>query len=103
MKKILVIAGLVITGACTTQAEPLPQKGQTTSDSSKAVSTCDVAREAFLTGTQAEIDAAMTALKNDRTADATAREYADYYMNRDKTNPELREMDKGLIQMSCSI
>jgi hypothetical protein len=65
-----------------------------------AASTCDVAREAFLTGTPEQIEAAMRALIADRTADATAREYAQKYLEED--NADLKDMNKSLIQMSCS-
>jgi hypothetical protein len=89
-----VAAGTVKTEAAkvTTTTEPAP-----------AASTCDVTREALLTGTQAEITASLKALMADKTADATAREYADYYLNRDKASPDMREMDIGLIRMSCSL
>lgn len=65
-------------------------------------STCDQVREAILTGSQADINAAMKALQADKSADSTAREYARYYLGRDKNDPQLREMDISLIQMSCS-
>lgn len=66
-------------------------------------SSCDAAREAILTGTAADIKKAFLALQKDRTAEATAREYARYYLVRDKNNKDLREMDIGIIQMSCSL
>lgn len=123
MKKftlVLLGLGLAATAACTAAPEkdalpkgsdqfPTEQKGtvETTATTAapvapKAASTCDVVREALLTGTQAEINASMKALVADKAADATAREYADYYLNRDKTEPSMREMDTGLIRMSCS-
>lgn len=74
-----------------------------TTEAPKAASSCDNVREALLTGTQADIDSAMAALQADRAADATAREYADYYLHRDADQPDLREMDVNLIRMSCSI
>jgi len=67
-----------------------------------AATTCDKAREAILTGTPADITAAMKALVVDKTAPATAREYARYYTVRDKTDKQMREMDVSLIQMSCT-
>lgn len=67
-----------------------------------ATSSCDVVREALLTGTTAQIATSLQALKVDKTADATAREYADYYLNRDKTQPDLRSMDITLIRSACS-
>jgi hypothetical protein len=87
-----VASGAVKTAPTVPTTEPAP-----------AASTCDVTREALLTGTQAEISASLKALMADKTADATAREYADYYLNRDKTSPDMREMDIGLIRMSCSV
>lgn len=78
--------------------KPVPT---TTTTTAKAVSACDGAREAFLTGTPAEIESALRALIADRTANNIAREYAQYYLVRDKTNPDLREMDKSLIQTGC--
>lgn len=74
----------------------------TTTTTTAAASTCDVVREALLTGSPAEIAASMRALVADKTADATAREYADYYLNRDKNEPSLQDMDISLIRMSCS-
>lgn len=68
-----------------------------------AASTCDKAREAILTGTTAGITKAMKALVADKTAPATAREYARYYTGRDKNDKQLREMDVSLIQMSCTV
>lgn len=67
-----------------------------------AASTCDKVREAILTGTPAGITKAMKALVADKSAPATAREYARYYTVRDKDSKDLREMDVSLIQMSCS-
>jgi hypothetical protein len=66
-------------------------------------STCDVVREAILTGSPADITAAMQSLVADQTANATAREYARYYMGGDADNEGQREMDVGLIQMSCTL
>jgi hypothetical protein len=66
-------------------------------------STCDVAREAILTGTPASLDKALKALQNDKTADATAREYARYYLVRDKGNKDLQEMDLSLISSACQL
>lgn len=68
-----------------------------------AVSTCDAAREALLTGTPREITAAMLALKADKTMDGTAREYAGYYTGRDKGNKQMQSMDESLISMSCTL
>lgn len=65
------------------------------------VSTCDAVREALLTGTPEQIETAMEALKADKAAPQVAREYADYYLNRDANNPSQREMDKGLIRTYC--
>lgn len=66
------------------------------------VDSCDAAREAILTGTPAQIEAAFKVLIADTTADGTAREYARYYLVRDKNDKRMREMDIGLIQMGCA-
>jgi hypothetical protein len=62
---------------------------------------CDVAKEAILTGTPAAINAAMVALVADKTADSTAREYAQYYVGRDAGDKSMQTADVGLIQISC--
>jgi len=67
-----------------------------------AASTCDVVREALLTGSPAKITSSMKALIADKTAPATAREYARYYTVRDKGQPSLQSMDESLITMSCT-
>lgn len=67
-----------------------------------SATSCDAAREEFLTGTPSSISAALTTLKADKTANAIAREYADYWLNRDAADASLRDMDKGLINMSCT-
>ena len=64
-------------------------------------STCDAAREAFLSGTDDDIVAALEALQADRTAPAEAREYADYYLHGDVANPEQLEIDKDMILSAC--
>ena len=65
-------------------------------------STCDDVREAILTGAQSGITSAMNKLVADRSADTTAREYARYYLGRDKSDKDMRELDIGLIQSACS-
>jgi hypothetical protein len=60
-----------------------------------------VAKEAILTGTPASITAAMKALVADKSADSTAREYAQYYTGRDAGQKDMQTMDTSLIQMSC--
>jgi hypothetical protein len=119
----LIATGLAVTAACSAAStgKPLPQAGnvsQTTTTAKAAatstteapttttaakVSTCDAAREALLTGTQTQINTALGQLQVDKTADATAREYADYYLHRDATDAQLRQMDVDLIRTSCSI
>jgi hypothetical protein len=76
-------------------AEGLEPEPETT-----APSTCDVAREAFLTGTDEEIEAALEALVADRDADAMAREAAQEYLEED--NSTLRGMQKDLVQLACT-
>jgi predicted small lipoprotein YifL len=105
--------------ACGSTQQPLPQAPPDTSTSQDATpestseaeatpdqtaaTACDVAREAILTGTKAQIKAAMKKLVADRTADATAREYARYYLGRDAADADMQEMDVSLIQMSCTL
>lgn len=79
----------------------LDAPAETDLESSK-VTTCDVAREMFLTGTKAEIHQALKDLKADTTADGSAREYAGYYLGRDANDKDLREMDQTLIVSICT-
>lgn len=114
---VAVAFGLSACGAATTATPPsapasstvasapaAPTDAATTEAAPTAPSTtsCDAAREAFLTGTPKTIRSSLLALKADKTANATAREYADYYVNRDASDNSLQEMDKGLINMSCT-
>ena len=114
------VAVLALAGCSTgTGSAPLPQAPPTSAaaqvpvateappvaeapPAAPAASTCDKAREAILTGTPAGITKAMKALVADKSAPATAREYARYYTVRDKSDKQLQEMDVSLIQMSCS-
>lgn len=132
MKKLTLMLlglGLAVTAACTTTDKgalpkgsdkfPTEQSGavvavtvpaakvvETTTTTVAKASSCDVVREAFLTGTPAELEASLKALIADKAADATAREYADNYLHRDAPpaygSKDLREMDASLIKMSCS-
>ncbi len=68
----------------------------------EAGASCAVVREALLTGTPAEITTGMRALIADKSADQTAREYASYYVGRDKNQKDLQKMDVSLIQLACS-
>lgn len=105
------VAALVMLAGCSLPSEqdPLPPGSDdfptatdTPDEPAAEVTACDTAREAFLTGSPAEIKAALRALIRDKSADATAREYAQYYLERDADDPELQDMDKSLIQASCS-
>ncbi len=58
----------------------LEERGLGGAGPAAVASTCDVAREAFLTGSEAEIEAALAALVADTTADAAAREAAQSYL-----------------------
>lgn len=84
--------------APTTTTAPAP-----TTTTTEKVDTCANVREALLTGTQAQIDTAMAALQADKSADDTAREYADYYLHRDAGQKDLRDMDVSLIREACSL
>ncbi len=100
-------AAVLALAGCSTGSgsAPLPQ-GPAASVSAPApeasTTTCDVVREALLTGSPAQIMASMEALIADKTAPATAREYARYYTVRDKGNKEMQTMDESLIQISCT-
>jgi len=89
---------LASAGASIAAAVPAPAEAPAPAD---AASSCSVVKEALLTGTPAEINAAMLALVADKGADQTAREYADYYTNRDKNQKDLQKMDATLIQTAC--
>ena len=108
MKKftlIVLAAGLAVTAACTASTKDALPEGSDkfpTSTTVAAGKTETTTAPKVTPTTQAEILASMKALMADKTADATAREYADYYVNRDKASPDMREMDIGLIRMSCS-
>ena len=108
---LLALVAVILLSGCAPTSRPIPQgtvatktvvPKAATAKPAATVSTCDAVREAILTGTQAEIDKAMGALVKDKTADATAREYARYYLGRDKKNPQMREADVSLIQLSCT-
>jgi hypothetical protein len=94
------VAGPVVTETVTAPA-PEPVAAEPAAPAATG-SSCDNAREAILTGTTAGITKTFKALVADKTADATAREYARYYLGRDKDSKQFREMDVSLIQMSCS-
>lgn len=116
MKPALVTLAAVLALAGCATATPIPQgtvsstrttaaplvKGKPALTEAPAVSPCDAAREAFLTGSADDIAAALKALVKDKTASGTAREYAQYYLTRDAKNPQLRDMDKSLIQTACA-
>lgn len=106
---LILVSTLAACGASAPTSPPLPQPQPTLTTTSaptqvttQKVTTCDRAREAFLTGTTKEQTAALKALRADKSAPATAREYADYWLVRDKTDKTLRELDKGIIQSVCS-
>lgn len=111
-KSIAFIAAAILLAGCgpVTTADPIPQGDtETVTESStqpkpkpkKKVSSCAQAREAFLTGSKADVNRALKRLKSDRKADGIAREYAGYYLGRDKNNKSLQEMDQSLIVSAC--
>jgi len=68
-----------------------------------AATSCDVAREAFLTGTEADIINSMNGVLADRTAHDTARQFAKFYNGRDRANKSKQEMDIKTVQFYCSL
>jgi hypothetical protein len=64
-----------------------------------AASSCDVAREVLLTGSEADITASMKALVADKTVNATARQLAHDYIGRDKASKSAQER----IQFFCGL
>lgn len=86
--------GVVASEETTTDTpEPAETKAKPTS--------CDIAREAILTGTKKEKEKALKALIKDKKADATAREAAqDYFETDDK---DLKKMELDLVQLACAI
>ena len=68
-----------------------------------AASSCDVAREAFLTGTEADIVKSMNGVLADRTAHDTARQFAKFYNGRDRANKSKQETDIKIVQFYCSL
>ena len=113
----LTLAALTLLGVACTAPEPdtlgvKSFEGATTDDTTPvaatptteapAASTCDVAREALLTGTQADKDAAMAALVADTTADATARESAQKYLTEDNEYG-LKDAYASSVQTWCRI
>lgn len=84
---------------------PAPAAAEVTTTTAvevEKISSCDIVREALLTGGPADIERAMAALQADTTADATAREYADNYLHRDVDTASLRSMDVSLVRMACA-
>lgn len=81
-----------------TVAGPAPAPA---ADPAPSGDSCGNAKEAILTGSQADIDRTLLALQNDKGANSTAREYARYYLGRDKGQKDLQELDITLIQSVC--
>lgn len=97
------VVAAALLAACGGTALPQSTDAPAGEEPTSTASTCDVVREAFLTGTVADQTAALKKLKADKTADATAREYAGYWLGRDKDSKDLREMDQTLIVSACSL
>ena len=82
-------------------AAPAPATAKPAAAAAKpAASSCEVVREALLTGSQTDIKNAMTQLQADKTADAKAREYASEYLL--ETNKDMQSMNVTMIRMFCS-
>lgn len=85
-----------------------PQTSTLHTESSKPpatlkISSCNQAREAFLTGSKTDRVKALKRLQKDKHADAVAREYARYWLGRDKSDPQMRELDETLISSACAL
>lgn len=114
MRKIIALmtaAGIAVLAGCGVEPEPLPQGSDQFPTESTIVQTaktetassCDVVREALLTGTQSDINAAMRQLQADKSADATARENASDYLEADGPYADTtRDMSVTIIRMYCS-
>jgi uncharacterized protein YcfL len=100
---VLALTALMLAACTPTNSGALPQSGKSSKSSKSKVSSCDRAREAFLTGSAADQSRALKTLQSDRAADATAREYAKYWLRRDKSDASMRDMDESLITTSCAI
>lgn len=105
---IAALLSVALLGACTPADDSIPQDSGTTSHQApkslkKKISSCDQAREAFLTGSAKDQRAALRRLQADRKADGTAREYAKYWLTRDKSDPDMREADESIISTACAI
>jgi len=96
--------GTVASAPAVAQAAPAPTPAAVPAPAPApaAVSTCDAANEAILTGSPEQITAALKALTADKTAPATAREYAQYYNVRDVGQKDLQSMDTTLITAVCT-
>lgn len=118
MRKIvglIMAAGIAVLAGCAVEADPLPVGADQfptestitlagrTNEPKETASSCDVVREALLTGTQADINAAMRQLQTDKSADATAREYAADYLDADGAYADTaRDLSVTLIRLYCS-
>jgi hypothetical protein len=71
--------------------------------SPSAASSCDALAEAILAGSEADIIATMNALLADASANATAREYAGYYLGRDAANRSVQEKQIPIIRFYCAL
>ena len=109
---VALTVSLTACGAATETDDALPQAAassepaaqETTeapAEEEEKASTCDVAREAILTGSEEDKEKAFKALIADKKADATAREAAQEYFEQD--DEMLKEMQVDLIQMACSL
>lgn len=77
----------------------MPKMALTTS----VAASCDVLREAILTGSKEDIVAGMNAVLADRMAHDTAREFAKYYTDRDSANESRQRKDLPIVQFYCSL
>jgi hypothetical protein len=65
-------------------------------------SSCGNFLEAILTGSEADITASLQAIRADKAADPTAREFAKQYSDRPPANTSREQTDIGIAEDYCS-
>lgn len=80
-----------------------PAPATTTSPASTASSPCQQLQEDILNGTELKIVNDMNQIVIDKTANATARQYAGYYTGRDAANKSVQEKEIPIVQFYCNV